>query len=53
MMKILKQNKKYKKQKDDKTQQEIDLTRLKDEIDVGEIPREIKFYFRGEITTFF
>ena len=29
-----------KKQKDDKIQQEIGLTRLKDEIDAGEIPRE-------------
>ena len=34
-----------KKQKDDDIQQEIDLTRLKDEIDAMEIPSEIEFYF--------
>ena len=33
-----------KKQKDDKIQQETDLTKLKDEIDAGEIPREIEFF---------
>ena len=44
---------KIKKQKDDEIQQEIDLTRLKDEIDPGEIPREIEFYFGGENDNFF
>ena len=52
-MMILKQNKKQKKQKDDEIQQEIDPTRLKDETDTGEIPREIKFYFGGENDNFF
>ena len=30
----------------------IDLTRLKDEIDAGKIPREIEFYFGGENNNF-
>ena len=42
-----------KKQKDDKVNEEIDLTRLKDEIDVGEIPKEIEFYFDGKNYNFF
>ena len=37
-----------KKQKDDEINEEIDLTRLKDEIDAGEIPKEIEFYFGGK-----
>ena len=40
-------------QKDEKMQQEIDLTRLKDEIDAGEVPGEIEFYFQGENNNFF
>ena len=42
-----------KKQKDDEIQQKIDLMRLKDEIDAGKIPREIEFYFGGEIDNVF
>ena len=42
-----------KKQKDGEIQQEIDLSRLKDEIDAGEIPREIEFYLGGENDNFF
>ena len=53
MMKILKQNKKKKTQKDDKIQQEIDLTRFKDEIDAGKVPRKIEFYFGVENYNFF
>ena len=42
-----------KKQKDDEINEEINLTRLKYQIDAGEIPREIKFYFGGENYSFF
>ena len=42
-----------KKQKDDGRQQEIDLTRLKVEIDAGKILGEIEFYFGGENDNFF
>ena len=37
-----------KKQKDDEINEEKDLTRLKDEVDAGEIPKEIEFYFDGK-----
>ena len=33
--------------------EEIDLTRLKDEIDAGEIPQETEFYFGGKNYNFF
>ena len=39
---------KIKKQKDDEINEDINLVRLKDEIDVGEIPKEIELYFGGE-----
>ena len=42
-----------KKQKDDEINQEINLVRLKDETDVGEIPKEIELYFGGENYSFF
>ena len=42
-----------KKQKDDEINEEIDLTRLKDEINAGEIPKEIEFYFAGKNCNFF
>ena len=32
---------------------EIDLRRLKDEIDSGEIPKEMEFYFGGPNQKFF
>ena len=32
---------------------EVDLTRLKDEIDSGDIPKEIEFYFGGPNQNFF
>ena len=37
-----------KKQKDAEINDEIDLTRLKDEKDAGEIPKDIEFYFGGK-----
>ena len=42
-----------KKQKDDEINEEIDLTRLKDEINAVEIPKEIEFYFAGKNYNFF
>lgn len=42
-----------KKQKYDWINGETDLTRVKDEIDVGEISKEIDFYFGGENYNFF
>ena len=42
-----------KKQKDDEINEEIDLTRLKDEINAGEILKEIEFYFAGKNCNFF
>ena len=42
-----------KKQKDEVINEEIDLARLKDGIDAGEILKEIKFYFGGENYNFF
>ena len=42
-----------KKQKDDEINEEIDLTRLKDEIYTGEIPKEIGFYFGRKSYNFF
>ena len=42
-----------KKQKDDDINEEIDLTRLKDEIDTGEIHKEIEFYFGRKNYNFF
>ena len=42
-----------KKQKDDEINEEIDLTRLKDEIDAGEIPKETEFYFGRKNYNFF
>ena len=42
-----------KKQRDDEINEEINLTRLKYQIDAGEIPREIEFYFGGENCSFF
>ena len=42
-----------KKQKDDEINGEIDLAKLKDEIDAGEIPKEIEFYFSGKNYNFF
>ena len=42
-----------KKQKDDEIKEEIDLTRLKDEIDAGEIPKETEFYFGRKNYNFF
>ena len=42
-----------KKQKDDETNEKINLTRLKDEIDVGEIPKEIEFYLGVKNYIFF
>ena len=42
-----------KKQKDDETNEKIDLTRLKDEIDVGEIPKETEFYLGVKNYIFF
>ena len=42
-----------KKQKDDEINEELDLTRLKDEIGDGEIPKEIEFYFGGKNCNFF
>ena len=44
---------KIKKQKDDEINEDINLVRLKDEIDVGEIPKEIELYFGGENYSFF
>ena len=44
---------KIEKQKDDDTNEEIDLARLKDEIDTGEIHKEIEFYFGGKNYNFF
>ena len=41
------QKQEIKKQQDDEINDEIDLNRLKDEINAGEIPREIEFYFGG------
>ena len=42
-----------KKQKDDEIYEEIGLTRLKDEIGAGKIPKEIEFYFGRKIYNFF
>ena len=42
-----------KKQKDDETVEEIDLIRLKYEIGMGEIPKEIEFYSGRENYNFF
>ena len=42
-----------KKQQDKEINDEIDLTRLKYEIDSGEIPKEIEFYFGGPSPIFF
>ena len=42
-----------KKQKDEVINEEIDLARLKDGIDAGEILKEIKFYFGVENYNFF
>ena len=42
-----------KKKKDEVINEEINLTRLKDGIDAGEILKEIKFYFGGENYNFF
>ena len=42
-----------KKQKDDEINEEIDLTRLKDEIDTREIPKEIEIYFGRKNYNFF
>ena len=42
-----------KKQEDNEMNNEVDLTRLKDEIDSGDIPKEIEFYFGGPNQNFF
>ena len=42
-----------KKQKDDEINEEIDLTMLEDEINAGETPKEIEFYFAGKNYNFF
>ena len=42
-----------KKQKDDKINEEIDLTRLKDEIDAEISLGKLNFTLEGKITTFF
>ena len=51
--KYFEMKKEIKKQKDDKINEETDLTILKDEIDVREIPKEIELYFEGENSNFF
>ena len=47
------QKQEIKKQQDNEINYEIDLNRLKDEIDANEIPGEIEFYFRGQNYIFF
>ena len=47
------QKQEIKKQQDDEINDEIDLNRLKNEINAGEIPREIEFYFGGQNYNFF
>ena len=42
-----------KKQKDHEINEEIVLTRLKDEIDAREVPKEIEFYFCWKSSNFF
>ena len=39
--------------KDNQINEEIDFTKFKDEIDAGEIPKELKFYFGGKNHNFF
>ena len=41
------QKQEMKKQQDEEINDEINLTRLKDEIDFGENPKETEFYFGG------
>ena len=47
------QKQEIKKQQDDEINNEIDLNRLKDEIDAGKISRGIEFYFGGQNHNFF
>ena len=47
------QKQKIKKQQDDEIKKEIDLTRLKDELDAGKVLKEIEFYFGGQNCNFF
>ena len=47
------QKQEIKKQQDDEINDEIDLNRLKDEINAGKIPRKIEFYFGGQNYNFF
>ena len=47
------QKQEIKKQEDKAINDEIDLTRLKNEIDSGEIPKEIEFNFGGPNQNFF
>ena len=47
------QKQEIKKQQDNEINDEIELNRLKDEIDSDEIPGEIEFYFRGRNYIFF
>ena len=47
------QKQKIKKQQDDEIKKEIDLTRLKDELDAGQVLKEIEFYFGGQNCNFF
>ena len=45
--------KEIKKQKEDEINEEINLTWLKDKIDMTEIPKEIEIYFGAENYNFF
>ena len=47
------QKQKIKKQQDDEIKKEIELTRLKDELDAGKVLKEIEFYFGGQNCNFF
>lgn len=47
------QKQKIKKQQDDEIKKEIDLTRLKDELDAGKVLKEIEFCFGGQNCNFF
>ena len=47
------QKQEMKKQQDDEIKEEIDLTMLKDELNAGQVPKEIKFYFGGQNYNFF
>ena len=51
MIRYLKKNK-IKREKEKQIKSEIDLQKLKDELDMGEVTKELEFYF-GSLNKFF